>query len=138
MVSIYLIFWTFAGIVFLEIEWYWEYIILYDKNISLNYSYTFSTLNIILQIMSSGNLPDIRSVRLKKSYSLRISCVDGQCTKTCSSVWISPQEHKRSSTGNRPLPLLFHLPVSTANEWLETRKRVKAILWYSVILCLLL
>ena len=26
------------------------------------------------------------------------------------------QEHKRSSIGSRPLPLLFHLPVSTAKE----------------------
>ena len=90
----------------------------------------------ILHTISFENFSHIRSLMSVNSYS-SLKCWDnGQLFITCTSVCISPQGHNLSSTGSRPLPLRFHLPVSTAREWLDTRNLVKAILWVSKILCL--
>ena len=105
-------------------------------NYIVSYKYRFKTLYMILHTISFENFSDIRSLMSVNSYSSLKCWENGQLFITCTSVYISPQKHNLSSTGSRPLPLRFHLPVSTAREWLDTRNLVKATLWVSKILCL--
>ena len=90
----------------------------------------------ILHTISFENFSDIRSVMSVNPYSSLRFWDIGQLFTTWTSVCISPQGHNLSSIGRRPLPLRFHLPVSTKRQWLDTRNLVKAILWVSKILCL--
>ena len=50
----------------------------------------------------------------------------GQFRSMCSSVWISPQGHRRASLG-----ILLHLPVSIFSLCEDSRSLVKAFLLYS-------